>query len=200
MLCFTARIEIHCIVFSSPSISRSYPWGSNFLIKAREFSLRPRAFTKLRRHDCIENFEDYPEKCMKWSSVFKELHNYSLLPTNRLNTPLQLLSWSSQNFGLRQKQAPRKMFPVSVLRCMHNELLSRGLQSIAVYNGFRDIWHPPWFSCGIAHSGRGLVSVSQEFSASINKASILTGGLGISLSFYGVWTLSFPNFLRFPKS
>ena len=190
MLCFAARIEIHCILFSSPSISRSYPWGSNVLIKAREFGLRPRALTKLRRHGCIGNFENYSEKRMKWSSVFKELHNYSLLPTNRLNTPLQLLSWSSQNFGLRQKQAPRKMFPVSVLRCMHNELLSRGLQSIAVYNGLQDIWSWPWFSRGIAHSGRGLVFVSQEFSASINKAFILAGGLGTRLSSYGVWTLS----------
>ena len=82
------------------------------------------------------------------------------------------------------------MFPVSVLRCMHNEMLSRGLQSIAVYNVLQDIWSQPWFSRGIAHSGRGLVFVSQEFSASINKAFILAEGLGTRLSSYGVWTLS----------
>ena len=38
--------------------------------------------------------------------------------------------------------------------------------------------------------GNGLISVFQEFSDSINKASILAGRQGTGLSFYGVWTLS----------
>ena len=40
-------------------------------------------------------------------------------------------------------------------------------------------------------SGRkGLISVFQEFFVSINKAFILTGGLGTKLLFYGVLRLS----------
>ena len=35
-------------------------------------------------------------------------------------------------------------------------------------------------------SERGLISVFQEFSASVSKAFILAGGLGIGLSFYAV--------------
>lgn len=73
MLCFAARIEIRCILFSSPSISRSYPWGSNVLIKAREFGLRPRALTKLRRHGCIENFENYSEKTYEVEFRFQRI-------------------------------------------------------------------------------------------------------------------------------
>ena len=36
------------------------------------------------------------------------------------------------------------------------------------------------------HSGKGLISVFQEFSASIGKAFILAGGQGTGLSFYGI--------------
>ena len=40
----------------------------------------------------------------------------------------------------------------------------------------------------MAHSGKSLISflVFQEFTASINKAFILAGGLDTGLSFYGV--------------
>ena len=50
----------------------------------------------------------------------------------------------------------------------------------------------------MAHRGRGLIFVFQEFAASINKAFILAGGLGAGLSFilWGMDTfLIFPNFL-----
>ena len=38
----------------------------------------------------------------------------------------------------------------------------------------------------MVHNGKGLISVFQEFSASINKAFILAGGLGAGLLLYGV--------------
>ena len=40
--------------------------------------------------------------------------------------------------------------------------------------------------CEIAHNGKSLISVFQEFSASINKTFILAGRLGTRLSFYEV--------------
>ena len=57
------------------------------------------------------------------------------------------------------------------------------------------------FSCEIGHNRKGLVSVFQEFSASINKTFILTGDLCTGLSFHVVER----NFLYFlisydPKS
>ena len=52
--------------------------------------------------------------------------------------------------------------------------------------GFRGIWGWLWFSCGVAHSGRSLISVFQDFFASIKKGFILAVGLGTALSFYGV--------------
>ena len=42
------------------------------------------------------------------------------------------------------------------------------------------------FSCGVAHRGESLISVFQEFSASMNKFFNLVGVLGTRLSFYGV--------------
>ena len=51
-----------------------------------------------------------------------------------------------------------------------------------VCNGSEDIWGWLWFSCGIAR----LISVFQEFSASIDKAFILAGGVATGLSFFGV--------------
>ena len=39
-------------------------------------------------------------------------------------------------------------------------------------------------------------SVFQEFSSSINKTFILSGGLGTRLSFYEVFFLVIPSFLR----
>ena len=57
--------------------------------------------------------------------------------------------------------------------------------------GLWDIWDWLWFSCGVAHSGKSLISVFQDFFASINKNFILTVGLGAALSFYGVWAAFF---------
>ena len=56
--------------------------------------------------------------------------------------------------------------------------------------GLRGIWGWLWFSCGVAHSGKCLISVFQGFSASIDGAFILAGGLGTGLSFFEVWTVS----------
>ena len=39
-------------------------------------------------------------------------------------------------------------------------------------------------SCEIAHNGKSLISIFQEFSSSINKTFILAGRLGTRLSFY----------------
>ena len=41
------------------------------------------------------------------------------------------------------------------------------------------------FSCKIVHYEESLISVFQEFFASIKKAFILAVGLGTGLSFYG---------------
>ena len=63
------------------------------------------------------------------------------------------------------------------------ELKSRGgfqAQSVS-----RDLGLALDFSCGVAHSGGGLISV-QGFFASVNKMFILAGGLRARLSFYGV--------------
>ena len=38
----------------------------------------------------------------------------------------------------------------------------------------------------IAHNGKNLISIFQEFSSSIKKTFILEGGLGAGLLFYGV--------------
>ena len=55
-----------------------------------------------------------------------------------------------------------------------------------VCNGSEDIWGWLWFSCGIAR----LISVFQEFSASMDKPFILAGrgwgGVATGLSFCGV--------------
>ena len=55
-----------------------------------------------------------------------------------------------------------------------------------IYNNSQNIWNLLWFSCEISHNGKSLVSVFQEFSASINKTFILVGRLGTKLSFYEV--------------
>ena len=55
-----------------------------------------------------------------------------------------------------------------------------------------------WSSSGVAHKGKGLIFVFQEFSASIGEAFILAGGLGAGLSFilWGMGTfLIFPSFV-----
>ena len=43
-----------------------------------------------------------------------------------------------------------------------------------------------WLSCGVAHCGKGLICVFQEFFTSIGKIFILAGVLCTGLSFYGV--------------
>ena len=43
-----------------------------------------------------------------------------------------------------------------------------------------------FISCGVEHSGKGLISVFQEFSAGIDKAFISAGRLGAGPSFCGV--------------
>ena len=53
-------------------------------------------------------------------------------------------------------------------------------QSVSRYLGLTLV-----FSCGIAHSGGGLISV-QECFASVNKMFILVRGLGVRLSLYEV--------------
>ena len=43
-----------------------------------------------------------------------------------------------------------------------------------------------WFSPGVAHYGRSLISGFQEFFARIGKIFILAGGLRAGVSFYGL--------------
>ena len=54
-----------------------------------------------------------------------------------------------------------------------------------------------WFSCGGAHDGKVLVSVFQEFFASILKAFNFAGGLGNGLSlavdYHSMGFRHFPN-------
>ena len=61
-----------------------------------------------------------------------------------------------------------------------------GLTALALLGAVGQQWSrdiTDWlkFSCGIAHSGKGLTSVFQEFSASINEAFILAGGISLKL-------------------
>ena len=64
-----------------------------------------------------------------------------------------------------------------------------GLQWLAGYLGLTLVF--VWFSCGMSHSGKSLISVFQEFSASIGKAFILVGG----------WALGYHSteFRHFPE-
>ena len=61
-------------------------------------------------------------------------------------------------------------------------------------DGSRGIWDSFWISCGVAHSGKGLISVFREFSASIGKNFILAGGLGTRL-----YSMKFRQFLDISK-
>ena len=63
--------------------------------------------------------------------------------------------------------------------------LLTGLQSFAKYTETNSSFHVK-----ILHHGKSLISVFQEFFASINNIFILAGTLGTRLSFYEVWTLS----------
>ena len=58
------------------------------------------------------------------------------------------------------------------------------------YNNSQDIWDQLQLSCEIGHSGKSLISLFQEFFASIDKAFILAGGVGARLSFYEIQTVS----------
>ena len=53
-------------------------------------------------------------------------------------------------------------------------------------NNSQNVWHYLWFSCEIVHNRKCLISVFQEFFASINKTFILAGRLSTGLSFYEV--------------
>ena len=45
----------------------------------------------------------------------------------------------------------------------------------ATYNLSQDIWDQLWFWCEIVHYEKSLISVFQEFFASINKSFVLAG-------------------------
>ena len=60
---------------------------------------------------------------------------------------------------------------------------SHSFRKPTVIPGARD-WL--WFSCEIAHCGKSLFSVFEEFVASIRKILILAGRLGTRISFYKV--------------
>ena len=55
-----------------------------------------------------------------------------------------------------------------------------------VQSASRGIWDWLWFSCGVAHGGKGLISIFQGLSSSVGGTFVLAGGLGAGLSFYGV--------------
>ena len=50
--------------------------------------------------------------------------------------------------------------------------------------GIRGIWGWLWFSCGVAHCGKELISVFQEFFASIDKTFIFAGGLQLAYTMF----------------
>ena len=93
--------------------------------------------------------------------VFSLLYYYNIIKI-KSHSPAAILD-------LRQQFRERKIFNSNFLHKFLREL---------------------WFSWGIAHSGKSLISIFQEFSSSIGKAFILAGGLGAGLSFCGVWTVS----------
>ena len=93
--------------------------------------------------------------------VFSLLYYYNIIKI-KSNSPAAILD-------LRQQFRERKIFNSNFLHKFLREL---------------------WFSWGIAHSRKSLISIFQEFSSSIGKAFILVGGLGAGLSFCGVWTVS----------
>ena len=53
-------------------------------------------------------------------------------------------------------------------------------------NYSRDIWGQPWLSFQMVYCGKGLITVFQQFFASIDKTFILPGGLATGRSFYEV--------------
>ena len=60
----------------------------------------------------------------------------------------------------------------------------------------RGIWEWPWFSCGKAHCGRGLISLFQGLLVS-TRFSFWEGGWALGYHSMGLGTfLVFPSFLR----
>ena len=64
--------------------------------------------------------------------------------------------------------------------------VKHSLSLTALVAGTRIIHKISEFSCEITHYGKSLISDFQEFFDSINKTSILAGGLGTTLSLYDV--------------
>ena len=72
------------------------------------------------------------------------------------------------------------------------------LRHIGLYS---DIFRALYKSmCEIAHYGKTLVSVFQEFFASVNKTFILAGRLSTWLSFYEIYTLSWYFLISLSRS
>ena len=61
----------------------------------------------------------------------------------------------------------------------------------ATYNLSQDIWDQLWFWCEIVHYEKSLISVFQEFFASINKRFVLAGDWAL-----GYHSRRFGHFLR----
>ena len=66
-------------------------------------------------------------------------------------------------------------------------------------NHSQNIWDWLCFSCEITHCGKSLISVFEDFFASIKKILILAGSLDPTIWFYEVCTL-FSYFLIFTDS
>ena len=97
-----------------------------------------------------------------------------------------LLPLNCSNFGLKQCGRPWGYRGRARQLGMKGSEASEGRESVSGDNNWQGVWGCRWSSWGVAHSGKGLIFVFQEFSASIGGASFLAGGLGAGLSFYGV--------------
>ena len=67
------------------------------------------------------------------------------------------------------------------MKILHPKVISAPQFRLQWLTGYLGLTHLG-FSCGIAHSGIGLISFFQEFSAGINKTFILAGVLGTKAS------------------
>ena len=68
--------------------------------------------------------------------------------------------------------------------CFKGSVVRWNLRNVCKNNNSKHISHELKFSCQREHNGKSLISVFQEFSASINKTFILTGRQGTRLSSY----------------
>ena len=59
-----------------------------------------------------------------------------------------------------------------------------------VGGGSRGIWGWLWFSCGVAHGGKGFICIFREFSSSVGGAFILAGAWEL-----GYYSMQFRQFL-----